>query len=107
MFILLYFIYFKEHNLNQNLVNASDKEIITECEGDETDDEDNELKLTYKEMLNNRKTMRNNLNKLDFDIEYLKRKKDLTEVEKRVLNKILYIEKEVQTDPIVNIFQTY
>jgi hypothetical protein len=55
-------------------------------------------------MLNNRKTMRNNLNKLDFDIEYLKRKKDLTEVEKRVLNKILYIEKEVQTDPIVNIF---
>lgn len=45
--------------------------------------------------------LRSSLNKLDLDYEYLKRKKDLSEIEKRVLNRLIYIEKEVQTDPIV------
>jgi hypothetical protein len=39
------------------------------------------------------------LNKLDLDFEYLKRKKNLSEVERRVLNKLTFFDKETQTDP--------
>jgi len=51
--------------------------------------------------MRNRRRLRKGLNKLDLDYEYLKRKKDLTEMERRVLNKFILVEKEVQTDPIV------
>lgn len=57
--------------------------------------------MSYEERMKKRRMLRRSLNKLDLDHEYLKRKKDLTETEKRVLSKFLYIEKEVQTDPVV------
>lgn len=53
--------------------------------------------------MKNRRILRRSLNKLDLDHEYLKRKKDLTESEKRVLGNFLYVEKEMQTDPVVKI----
>ena len=64
-------------------------------------EEDDESGKSYQERMRNRRNLRQNLNKLDLDPQYLKRKKDLTEIEKRILDRFLYVEKEVQTDPIV------
>lgn len=58
-------------------------------------------RLNYDKHLKNRKQIRDDLNRLDLDIEYLKRKKNLTDVERRLLNKLKYQDMETQTDPIV------
>ena len=69
-----------------------------------TDEESSENRLSYKHRLKARRSLRENLNKLDLDEKYLKRKADLTTMEKRVLYKITHVDKMIQTDPIVNLF---
>jgi len=66
---------------------------------DEESSENNTL--SYKDRLKARKSLRDDLNKLDLDDKYLKRKADLTTMEKRVLYKITHVDKIIQTDPIV------
>lgn len=68
---------------------------------DESGNDDDEPKLSYEERMKDRRMLRKNLNKLDLDYEYLKRKKDLSEIERRVLNRLMYCEKAIQTDPVV------
>ncbi|CAF0895723.1 unnamed protein product [Brachionus calyciflorus] len=62
--------------------------------------EDENEEIDYETMMMNRKNLRNGLNQLDLNPEYLKKKKNLTEVERRVLNKMIQVDKEIQTDPI-------
>ena len=45
--------------------------------------------------------LREEINGLRLNAEYLKRKKDLTELEKRVLKKMTHVDVEMQTDEIV------
>lgn len=45
-----------------------------------------------------RKNLRNGLDKLDLNSEYLNNKKNLTEIEKRVLRSMLFADKQMQTD---------
>ena len=45
--------------------------------------------------------LREEINSLRLNAEYLKRKKDLTELEKRVLKKMTHVDVEIQTDAIV------
>lgn len=77
-------------------------------EEDEEEDDDESTKTNnigdYKSWMKQRRRLRNHLNKLDLDVNYLRRKKNLTELERKVLNRLLYIDKEIQTDPIVTIF---
>ncbi len=54
--------------------------------------------LSDGEWLKLRKKLRQDLNNMDLSIEYLKRKKDLTELEKRLLKRMMFLDKEVQTD---------
>ena len=68
-------------------------------ETDSEEETDTEQLINHKEWLKDRRKLRSGLNKLDLDFEYLKRKKNLTEVEQRVLKKITFIDKEIQTDP--------
>lgn len=83
--------------------NARNSDTSESEDDDDDDDSYDESKLSYEERIRNRKMLRQNLNKLDLDHEYLKRKKDLTEMEKRVLAKFLRIDKQIQTDPVVGI----
>lgn len=75
---------------------------------DEEEDDDESTKTNnisdYKSWMKQRRRLRNHLNKLDLDVNYLRRKKNLTELERKVLNRLLYIDKEIQTEPIVTIF---
>jgi hypothetical protein len=76
-----------------------------ELKGDSSsssDEDSSENRLSYADRLKARKSLRENLNQLDLDDKYLKRKADLTTMEKRVLYKITHIDKMIQTDPIVN-----
>lgn len=63
--------------------------------------EDEKENFDYNKWIEERKKLRSGLNKLDLNPEYLKKKKKLSEVERRVLNKMIHVDKEVQTDPIV------
>ncbi len=67
----------------------------------ESESESDEEPINYKNWLAKRRVLRDGLNKMDLDLEYLKRKQNLTETEKRVLFKMMYFDKEIQTDPIV------
>ena len=58
----------------------------------------------HKNWLENRKKIRNDLNNMGLNLEYLKRKKDLTELEKRVLRRMMFIDQQTQTDEIVIIY---
>jgi hypothetical protein len=51
--------------------------------------------------MKNRKKLRDNLTKLELNEDYLKRKRNLTELEKKLLYKMLFVDKEIQTDPMV------
>ena len=63
----------------------------------------------YQQWLEMQHKLREEINGLRLNAEYLKRKKDLTELEKRVLKKMTHVDVEIQTDPIVNkkIFEFY
>ncbi|RNA45019.1 EF-hand domain-containing C3orf25 [Brachionus plicatilis] len=65
-----------------------------------SEDENNE-NLNYANWMKKRKNLRDGLNKLDLNSNYLKNKKNLTEVEKRVLHSMIYEDKQIQTDPLV------
>ena len=65
-------------------------------------DSDEEVKeLSYEEKLEQRKTLRKGLNSFDLNVDYLKRKKNLSEIEQRILRKMMFTEIGIQTDPIV------
>lgn len=71
-----------------------------EPKGNENTEESREDKIaSYEEWLINRKKLINDLKNMSLNVEYLKRKKDLTETEKRVLKKLMSTDKETQTDP--------
>lgn len=80
------------------------KSLSETSEDDSIKSETGHRNINYREWIKNRKELRQGLNKLDLDAEYLKRKKDLTEIEKRVLYKIMFVDKEIQTDVVVRIF---
>jgi hypothetical protein len=90
-----------------NLLNNENKE-KPNSDGDDSEtisnfgDEEEDVKIiTQYDWIKGRRKLRNDLNQIDLDPLYLKRKKDLNEVEKRVLYKMLYLDKEIQTDTIV------
>ena len=76
---------------------TNDRDEMSEDSGDFGD---NEPKTDY-EWLKERRKLRDGLNAMDLNMDYLKRKKDLNEMEKRVLYAGLYFDKEIQTDMIV------
>lgn len=45
-----------------------------------------------------RKNLRDGLDKLDLNSEYLKNKKNLNEIEQRVLRSMIFVDKQIQTD---------
>jgi hypothetical protein len=66
------------------------------------DEQENEINSqnSYRSKLNERKQLRDGLNQLDLNLAYLERKKSLTEIEKKILRQMKYVDKEMQTDPI-------
>jgi len=54
----------------------------------------------YQQWLEMQHKLREEINGLRLNAEYLKRKKDLTELEKRVLKKMTHVDVEMQTDEI-------
>jgi hypothetical protein len=66
----------------------------------ETDTEEKK-ELSYEEWLSSRKTLRKSLNGFDLNVDYLKRKKNLSDIEKRILRRMMFTEIGIQTDPIV------
>ncbi len=63
--------------------------------------EEDSFKTDY-DWLKDRRKLRKDLNALDLDMNYLRRKKDLNGMEKRVYYKMVFFDKEIQTDTIVN-----
>jgi hypothetical protein len=61
----------------------------------------NEKFEEYENWLENRKKVRHDLSNMGLNLEYLKRKKDLTELEKRVLRRMMFIDQQTQTDEMV------
>ena len=45
--------------------------------------------------------LRKGLNGFDLNVDYLKRKKNLSEIEKRIMRRMMFTEIGIQTDPIV------
>ena len=71
-------------------------------ENDNIEKNENYFKLKEHEIwLERQKSIRKNLDNIGLNLEYLKRKKDLTELEKRVLRRMMFLDKDTQTDGIV------
>jgi hypothetical protein len=73
---------------------------------EDNDDKENFTENTenaeeHNTWLQKRKTLRHDLNNMSLNLEYLKRKKDLTELEKRVLRRMMFSDQDTQTDEIV------
>ena len=86
-----------EHESNESL------NTITDDDNDDDDDEQEkeiDSQISYMAKLNERKQLRNGLNQLDLNVNYLERKKSLTEIEKKILHQMKFVDKEMQTDPV-------
>ncbi len=80
-----------QSDVKRNLYDENDQQ--TSDESDDCDFASNKI-LNYNEWLDKRKSLRKNLNDLDLNTDYLKRKQDLSECEKRVLKDLLAISED-------------
>ncbi len=85
--------------IEENKVVDTIDEELSDAESNSSFDENN-LKTDY-DWIKQRRKLRKDLNALDLDMNYLRRKKDLNDMEKRVFYKMVYYDKEIQTDTIV------
>jgi hypothetical protein len=69
----------------------------------ESSDESETEEKPTRDWVRDRRKLRDDLNALDLSINYLRRKKDLNDMEKRVFYKMTFFDKDIQTDPIVQI----
>lgn len=74
-----------------------------EDESHANDEKENENRIaSYEKWLEGRKKMRRDLENMSLNVDYLKRKKDLSEIEKRVLRRMMFSDKDTQTDEVVS-----